>query len=523
MKQICKLNKQNKSKISGLPIMALFCMVLFIGKPIEAKPRTLEIVSKNTNGEIGNRNSGNYDGSIAISRDGNIVAFLSSATNLDSPVDTQTNIDVYVRDRRTGETKCISKLDNDRHRNVHTIDISEDGRYIVYVRDSYVDQWFWRCNEVYVYDRYTEQTYWITENFPYEWDYDCYTYSFYYPSISDGQYVAFTVNNIELEDYIPGYQAENDYMQVIVRNVETWELQLVSANINGDAGYGNSGYDGNHRNIDISYDGRFITFASTSNDLVENDNNGDWIEDIFVRDRDPDENGIFDQDNAVTEPICINIDGGIGGNYTSCVPSISDDGRYVAFHSAAGNLIPNDWGGSGDCDIFLRDRLLQKTTLVSFSLLGNEPNDGSGTESVAISGNGRVVSFGSSKKLIQEDNNGYCDVYIMYSPLQVIPAYHCCGYDNGSASGIINIYPNPSQGMMNISYQLVYHDLVKVSVYDINGRLIKVLENDVKEHGSYTLQWDGCDDFGRTIASGTYIIHLETSDYQYIKKAVVLQ
>lgn len=457
--------KSYKSKMLVFSIAALLIVTSVAVLPAKEEPRTLELVSKSTDGEIGNGDSGYSTWyptrQVAVSGDGWIVAFTSEATNLD-PIDDQSDWDVYIRNRSSGETTCISKLDQDL-RNVLHVDISEDGRYVVYTREIFIEDKPRRGNELYVFDRYTEQTYWITEYFPYEVDYYCWSQGFPYPSISadgsriavevivvcqwrfissgvwlyncdydnssfcyspvsqgynadllggnypkisgDGRYVAFSA--YDLEEYIPGM--DSDYSQVLVRNIETWALPvtLISANTNGDPGNHDSGLEDD---IDISYDGRFVTFASYANDLVENDNNPYYVDDIFVRDRDPDENGVFDEGNGVTSLITVSIDDD-GADRGSAVPCISADGHYVAFHSSASNLIEGD---ERDPDIFLRDRLLPRTTLISFSLLDPDPYAGSGGKGLAISANGKVIAFGSRSDLTEEDDGRYSDVYVNY-------------------------------------------------------------------------------------------------------------
>jgi hypothetical protein len=99
---------------------------------------------------------------------------------------------------------------------------------------------------------------------------------------------------------------------------------------------------------------------------------------IFVRDR----------TRGVYELISKRADGQ-GANSTSAAPVISADGRYVAFLSAAGNLVPNDTNGVPD--VFLHDRTTGQTTRVSLSTTGTQRTEASSAP--AISGDGAVVAF----------------------------------------------------------------------------------------------------------------------------------
>ena len=101
---------------------------------------------------------------------------------------------------------------------------------------------------------------------------------------------------------------------------------------------------------------------------------------IFVRDR----------TRGVYELISKRADGQ-GANGTSSVPVISADGRYVAFQSAASNLVPNDTNGVPE--VFLHDRTTGQTTRVSLSTTGTQRTEASFAP--AISGDGAVVAFGA--------------------------------------------------------------------------------------------------------------------------------
>ena len=97
------------------------------------------------------------------------------------------------------------------------------------------------------------------------------------------------------------------------------------------------------------------------------------------------------------------------GNGASLLPSVSDDGRYTAFISAANNLVPGDVNGQNDA--FVTDHLAHTTTRVSIASNGNEANGP--TLEAAISANGRVVAFSSvASNLVAGDNNNVSDVFM---------------------------------------------------------------------------------------------------------------
>jgi Tol biopolymer transport system component len=153
----------------------------------------------------------------------------------------------------------------------------------------------------------------------------------------------------------------------------------------------------------ISADGRFVAFVSLATNLVAGDTNG--CADIFLRDR----------LNGTLERVSL-AQGGAEGNghsgYSLGVvmpPSISADGRFVAFASSATNLVAGDTNWADD--IFVRDRLLGTTERASVATGGAQGNDWSGAP--AISADGRFVAFVSlATNLVAGDTNGCADVFV---------------------------------------------------------------------------------------------------------------
>ncbi len=145
---------------------------------------------------------------------------------------------------------------------------------------------------------------------------------------------------------------------------------------------------------DISADGRFIAFSSDATELVSGDDNN--ARDIFVHDR----------ETGSTERVSLNSDGE-EANFDSDAPAISDDGRFVTFHSFATNLRDNDTNGVAD--IFLHDRQSGDTTVVNI-VLGGQADDISYDPD--ISGNGQFITFWShASNLVGGDTNEVADVF----------------------------------------------------------------------------------------------------------------
>ncbi len=149
-------------------------------------------------------------------------------------------------------------------------------------------------------------------------------------------------------------------------------------------------------NTNISADGRFVAFDTDTTNLVANDTND--VSDVFVCDR----------EQGTTERVSVGS-GGRQGNGKSSFPKLSADGRFVAFDSEAANLVQGDTNGTGD--VFVRDRKLDTTERVSLRAGGRQANGGGGAPS--ISADGRFVAFGSNAtNLVQGDTNDTVDVFV---------------------------------------------------------------------------------------------------------------
>jgi Tol biopolymer transport system component len=147
----------------------------------------------------------------------------------------------------------------------------------------------------------------------------------------------------------------------------------------------------------LSATGRFVAFYSRATLLVPDDTNN--RDDVFVRDL---ALGTIERVSVSTA--------GDPGNSHSDFPSISADGRYVAFRSQASNLDPGDVDPTHD--IFVRDRQLGTTTLVSKNSAGVATSFGASMYP-SISANGRYIAFQSeSKDLVEDDTNGVSDVFV---------------------------------------------------------------------------------------------------------------
>src|SRR5947208_2896559 len=162
----------------------------------------------------------------------------------------------------------------------------------------------------------------------------------------------------------------NGGRDVFVRERKTGKSTRVGVDSHGAQGNGDS------EGPSISADGRFVAFYSFASNLVAGDTNG--VIDVFVRDR----------KTGKTTRVSVNSHGAQGKG-DSFVPSISADGRFVAFNSFASNLVGGDTNTVSD--VFVRDRKTGKTDPLSVYSHGAQGNGDSFIPS--ISADGRFVAF----------------------------------------------------------------------------------------------------------------------------------
>lgn len=212
------------------------------------------------------------------------------------------------------------------------------------------------------------------------------------PSISsNGRYIAFSSNASNLVSDDTNGLADIFRFDRVTGSVQRVNLNSTGAQANGSA-LPLSGPPA------ISAAGYFVAFASSASNLAPNDINSS--SDIFVR--------LTNQ--GVTEIVSIGLSGNPANGH-SVMPSISSDGRYVAFLSNASNLVDGDTNNVGD--IFVYDRQLGTTERVSVSTSGGQMTHPLGSSDPRISSDGRYVLFSSQdSSLVAEDTNGFRDVFL---------------------------------------------------------------------------------------------------------------
>ena len=336
-------------------------------------------------GENASNNGGGY-----ISADGRYVAFSSEARDL-VPDRTNGARSIFVRDRWAGTTRLVSVSADGTQIATDSREeqISGNGRYVVFSRlDRIGNGDESTVADIVRYDLRTATVRSIPTSTTWSWR-DGHGPR---PQISaDGRYVAFASDAV----LTPG--DSNGVQDVFIHDFVSGFTRKVSRSHTGGQTSADS-YPGA-----MSADGRFVVFASTDATLVRGDTNGQ--SDVFV----------YDLRTGSTRLISVSSTGVQGDRMSYEWMTISGDGRYVGFGSAAGNLVPGDT--NGQLDVFVHDRRTARTVRIS------EPNRGgeSAGESFSpgISADGRHVVFNSTSLLLAGGEDSGIHSYAYARPLTV--------------------------------------------------------------------------------------------------------
>jgi Tol biopolymer transport system component len=328
-----------------------------------------------------------YSQEPSLSANGRFVAFESGAGNLVRG-DTNGTADVFVRDRKERATRRVSVGLNgaEPDGNSYGPAISATGRFVAFASSAanLVPGDTNREPNVFLRDLGTGNIWRLSEG-PGGIQGDSFSQT---PAISAfGRFVAFVslATNLVPND-------TNNTQDVFVHDRRTGAIRRVSVATGGAQG------DGSFNEAPaISADGRFVAFYSDSTNLVPNDTNG--VADIFVH----------ELPTGQTRRVSVGA-GGEQSNGFSASPSLSADGRFVAFISIANNLVPGDT--NGEFDVFVRDRRTGTTKRVSVGPDGTQGTGGT-IEETAISADGRAVAFAwNGNNLVPNDTNGEPDVFV---------------------------------------------------------------------------------------------------------------
>jgi hypothetical protein len=313
---------------------------------------------------------------------GRYVVFNSLASNLD-PADTDATRDLYVRDVVAAVTTLVSRADGPEgvkaNAEARRGRLSADGRFVAFESsasnldpaDPELDA------DVFVRDLLAHQTALVTEGVR---DAELAAFS------DDGNHVAYLIPALPLRDGM--LRSEPDYGDLYVKDLRSGVRTFVSR-------------DSNQFGVSLSADGRYVAFSSRATNLDPADR--DRTDDVYVRDVGAGTTALVSRATG--------RDGRKSNSESIYGGSLSANGRYVAFTSAARNLDPIDGAYDNNPDVYVRDLRTHRTTLASRSESGAKGNKGSLMP--ALSGDGRYMAFSSAAHNFDPVDRDYRhDVYV---------------------------------------------------------------------------------------------------------------
>ena len=87
---------------------------------------------------------------------------------------------------------------------------------------------------------------------------------------------------------------------------------------------------------------------------------------------------------------------------------------------------------------------------------------------------------------------------------------------------LYDAYPNPFNPTTILLYDLPQNSMVTITIYDILGRAINTIVNEVQDAGYQSIIWDATNDYGYPVSAGVYLYQIETNQYTQTKKVILL-
>jgi hypothetical protein len=227
-------------------------------------------------------------------------------------------------------------------------------------------------------------------------------------------------------------------------------------------------------------------------------------------------------------PSFYDLTGGLAGGGTAnpLLTGRSDAGIFV--HGG----VPDMFYAYGGCPVINRFDCLEKTGLGKHAL--SYPDCGGDHYFAAIASETvnlgsypvRTMWFGFSFQGVRDDAQAAPfdrfeiarDVLIWMqnswlSPVEPDARAYCLAQN----------FPNPFNPSTTIRYDVKTKGLVTIRLYDVAGRLVRTLVNEVKDSGSFSATWDGRNNLGAAAASGIYFCKMEAGDWSATEKIVLLR
>lgn len=329
---------------------------------------TTTLVSVSSSGVQGNNGGATSPGSITA--DGRYVTFVAESDNL-VPGDTNDTLDIFLRDTVAGTTERVNVSSAGVQGDGWGLGsfLSDDGRYVVFnsIASNLIAGQVRHKWSVYLRDRLNRTTTLIGLPNP---DAECLAGAF----SGNGRYVAMSCD---------GFQ------RMYVHDLATGNLEALPIPSGGTFTMYPNG---------LSEDGRYLVFTTDMQMLRADTHNGVNAWDVYLFDRTDHTTGAFELISVTPK--------GVAGNARSENATVSGDGRYVAFTSAANDLVAYDSGMSYDA--FVRDRATKTTVRVSTTSSGGCCI----LINSSLSRDGSAVYFVSKYPFTANDTNATWDTFV---------------------------------------------------------------------------------------------------------------
>ena len=344
-----------------------------------------ELISRTDSGAVGN----NASSRSAIDGSGRYVVFVSQATNLATTPTTLGLFHVYRKDTQTGEVRLVSSTDTglEANNNSSSPRTSDDGRYVVF--SSFANNLSPITTgspqqQVYIKDMETGDVALASRDSNAVFAGNNASAN---PDVSnDGRYVVFESAASNLSA-LPA----NGFSQIYRKDMSDDSIDMISRNTSQTAG----GLGSSNRPR-MSPDARFIVFDSTAGGSLVTGASGERH--VYLVDM---------NSPNLTEQASVDSNE-VQASGTSRGADISEDGMFVAFESNAANLVA---GGTGSFDVYRRDRTAGETLLASTP--DGATSGDVGSFNAAISGDGNFVAFESAAdNLVAESVSGLTDIFV---------------------------------------------------------------------------------------------------------------
>ncbi len=321
---------------------------------------------------MGGSSANGHSRAPAISADGNIIAYISDATNIVAN-DTNGFVDVFAYDRSTGLTRRVSVASDGSEGNANsgTPSVSGDGNIIVFQSDAtnLVANDTNNRSDIFAYDFATGTTTRVSVA----------SDGAQGNQISSNAAISADGSTVVYESFSSNLVPNdtNTASDIFAYDLATGTTTRVSVASDGsDLGFQST-------RPAVSADGMIIAYMSG---------------DIYA----------YDRNTGNRTPVSVGVDG-TQADVGSWYPAVSGDGSTIAYSSAATNLVPNDT--NNEPDVFVYNLIDGTTTRVSEAADGTESNDES--QRPAISADGTTVAYSSdATNLVSGDVGPYINIFV---------------------------------------------------------------------------------------------------------------